>query len=832
MRRSKSNPAKYARNYRKISQRHMTGGGDDGSSNNNKGRLDEEAKEKKRLESILLQSEQTWKRGLAEKSGRKDDEKKISSPTDANNNNNNKADNTFAGTQPDECGDDMLSLLSPELRAQFSGMGDNTLLILPSKKKKPKTTQTKALPPLTPEEIKAAKTMYKNTQRKLQQLEHRRQQKELRSGLYKQLEEHTLLQQQKPQHLALTNNEEGGAGRSASTAGADNCNNASSRNTTALPTISSQQAQSLLLKSSELGKKQTKKERLKQLRRKEALGIQLTQEEIDLLYVKYDAPALESFPGLALVGGGSSIDDANNDGDGERGSVAKKRRKNKVKRKREDDYDADDQQVEDKKSGSDEFDCSIGREGDHEQSGSGSTTTELPASHMDAQEKIINHASSPSIENSAATSINGDEPKETKPNFSQMMFASLTSLKTKTDTRNQELATEMATKQAEEEDMVAKLEAEERKKRKVYVPTEVPTVSTIHLIGKDVISENADKELNNAPDTEKRIVAMHIHRPVSIEASRYDLPVSAMEYEIIDAVRSNDCTILCSETGSGKSTQVPQFLYEAGFSTSDWWQRQQHTHGSGKCKDKESNPLIIGITQPRRVAAVSTAKRVCYEMGRGDGQSISSNNLVAYQTRYETAGLGPSTRVKFMTDGILLQEIQSDLLLRKYGAIVIDEAHERNLNTDVLLGLLSLALPLRRRAAEEGSLPPLKLVVMSATLRVEDFTNNSRLFPVGEDGVQHKPALVTITGRTHPVSIHHSKVTELDNYGEICVAMHRTQFEIAAFSILNFFFIISRCSAALPQKKRRWIRCAKFIANYPRVGFSSSLQGNRRLFDV
>lgn len=831
MRRSKSNPAKYARNYRKISQRHMTGGGDDGSSNNNKGRLDEEAKEKKRLESILLQSEQTWKRGLAEKSGRKDDEKKISSPTDANN--NNKADNTFAGTQPDECGDDMLSLLSPELRAQFSGMGDNTLLILPSKKKKPKTTQTKALPPLTPEEIKAAKTMYKNTQRKLQQLEHRRQQKELRSGLYKQLEEHTLLQQQKPQHLALTNNEEGGAGRSASTAGADNnCNNPSSRNNTALPTISSQQAQSLLLKSSELGKKQTKKERLKQLRRKEALGIQLTQEEIDLLYVKYDAPALESFPGLALVGGGSSIDDANNDGDGERGSVAKKRRKNKVKRKREDDYDDDDQQVEDKKSGSDEFDCSIGREGDHEQSGSGSTTTELPALHMDAQEKIINHASSPSIENSAATSINGDEPKETKPNFSQMMFASLTSLKTKTDTRNQELATEMAKKQAEEEDMVAKLEAEERKKRKVYVPTEVPTVSTIHLIGKDVISENADKELNNAPDTEKRIVAMHIHRPVSIEASRYDLPVSAMEYEIIDAVRSNNCTILCSETGSGKSTQVPQFLYEAGFSTSDWWQRQQHTHGSGKCKDKESNPLIIGITQPRRVAAVSTAKRVCYEMGRGDGQSISSNNLVAYQTRYETAGLGPSTRVKFMTDGILLQEIQSDLLLRKYGAIVIDEAHERNLNTDVLLGLLSLALPLRRRAAEEGSLPPLKLVVMSATLRVEDFTNNSRLFPVGEDGVQHKPALVTITGRTHPVSIHHSKVTELDNYGEICVAMHRTQFEIAAFSILNFFFIISRCSAALPQKKRRWIRCAKFIANYPRVGFSSSLQGNRRLFDV
>lgn len=162
-------------------------------------------------------------------------------------------------------------------------------------------------------------------------------------------------------------------------------------------------------------------------------------------------------------------------------------------------------------------------------------------------------------------------------------------------------------------------------------------------------------------------------------------------------------------------------------------------------------------------------------MGHGDGQTIRSSgggkgggagNLVAYQTRYETEGLGRSTHIKFMTDGILLQEIQSDLLLRKYGAIVIDEAHERNLNTDVLLGLLSVALPLRRKAAAEGSLPPLKLVIMSATLKVEDFTENARLFPRGDDGVVSQPVLVKVPGRTFPVSIHHSKVTELDNYGE------------------------------------------------------------------
>lgn len=211
------------------------------------------------------------------------------------------------------------------------------------------------------------------------------------------------------------------------------------------------------------------------------------------------------------------------------------------------------------------------------------------------------------------------------------------------------------------------------------------------------------------------------------------------------------------ETGSGKSTQVPQFLYEAGF--------------SAQAKQDKDNHLLIGITQPRRVAAVSTAKRVCYEMGHGDGQTIRSSrkdgtngNLVAYQTRYETAGLGGATHIKFMTDGILLQEIQSDLLLRKYGAIVIDEAHERNLNTDVLLGLLSVALPLRRKAADEGSLPPLKLVIMSATLKVEDFTENTRLFPKDENGVARRPALVKVPGRTFPVSIHHSKVTELDNY--------------------------------------------------------------------
>jgi ATP-dependent RNA helicase DHX37/DHR1 len=205
---------------------------------------------------------------------------------------------------------------------------------------------------------------------------------------------------------------------------------------------------------------------------------------------------------------------------------------------------------------------------------------------------------------------------------------------------------------------------------------------------------------------------------------------------------------LCKRS-TGKSTQVPQFLYESGLSSL-------------------GTQSLIGVTQPRRVAAVSTAKRVCYEMGQGNGQTIQATskgkgNLVAYQTRYETAGLGADTHIKFMTDGILLKEIQSDLLLRKYSCIILDEAHERNLNTDVLIGLLSVAIPLRKEAAAEADsdIAPLKLVIMSATLRVEDFTGNKLLFP------STPPVVVRIPGRTHPVTIHHSKTTELDDYTEV-----------------------------------------------------------------
>ncbi|CAM9656186.1 unnamed protein product [Chrysoparadoxa australica] len=209
------------------------------------------------------------------------------------------------------------------------------------------------------------------------------------------------------------------------------------------------------------------------------------------------------------------------------------------------------------------------------------------------------------------------------------------------------------------------------------------------------------------------------------------LPVCGMEQEIMEAVSVNDVVILCSETGSGKSTQVPQFLYEAAYGEKG----------------------LIGVTQPRRVAAVSTSERVAFEMNTKCGKGGS----VGYQVRYDSSGDSEETKIRFLTDGILLQHIQGDLMLSDYSVVLLDEAHERNLNTDILLGLLSRAVPLRRKAAEKGGPPPLKLIIMSATLRTSDFTENEKLFP-------RPPPVITVASRQHPVTVHFNKRTEEYDY--------------------------------------------------------------------
>ncbi|ORZ08054.1 P-loop containing nucleoside triphosphate hydrolase protein [Lobosporangium transversale] len=198
---------------------------------------------------------------------------------------------------------------------------------------------------------------------------------------------------------------------------------------------------------------------------------------------------------------------------------------------------------------------------------------------------------------------------------------------------------------------------------------------------------------------------VHVDRDQEIQEMRLTLPVCTEEQHIMEKIIYNDIIIIKGETGSGKTTQVPQFLYEAGYGNPD-----------------SPNPGMIGITQPRRVAAVSMAARVARELNLPASK-------VSHQIRYD-ATTSPDTVMKFMTDGVLLRELNSDFLLRRYSAIIIDEAHERSLNTDILIGALSRIVRLRREESKKcrETTKPLKLIIMSATLVIEEFTKNERLF--------------------------------------------------------------------------------------------------------
>ncbi|XP_074897542.1 putative ATP-dependent RNA helicase DHX37 [Buteo buteo] len=225
----------------------------------------------------------------------------------------------------------------------------------------------------------------------------------------------------------------------------------------------------------------------------------------------------------------------------------------------------------------------------------------------------------------------------------------------------------------------------------------------------------------------KPAVFIPVDRSPEIQEARLKLPILVEEQVIMEAISENPIVIICGETGSGKTTQVPQFLYEAGYASSNG---------------------TIGITEPRRVAAVSMSQRVAKEMNL-------SHRVVSYQIRYE-GNVTDETQIKFMTDGVLLKEIQKDFLLSKYKVVIIDEAHERSMYTDILIGLLSRIVPLREKKGL-----PLKLIIMSATLRVEDFTDNNRLFSV-------TPPVIQVDARQFPVTVHFNKKTPLDDYSGEC----------------------------------------------------------------
>lgn len=203
-----------------------------------------------------------------------------------------------------------------------------------------------------------------------------------------------------------------------------------------------------------------------------------------------------------------------------------------------------------------------------------------------------------------------------------------------------------------------------------------------------------------------------------------NLPIHAYREQLLDSVSKYATTIVVGETGSGKSTQLPQFLVQ-----------------SGRFKS-------VVCTQPRRVAAVTVAKRVAEEFGCDVGKEVG------YSIRFEDC-TSPSTRIKFATDGVLLRELMSDPNLNKYNVVILDEAHERSLQTDILMGLL-------RQLQERRS--DLRIIIMSATLDTDLFAEFFQ-----------SPNIITIPGRQFPVEVFYLKKEEKDVVEAImltCLQIH------------------------------------------------------------
>lgn len=239
-----------------------------------------------------------------------------------------------------------------------------------------------------------------------------------------------------------------------------------------------------------------------------------------------------------------------------------------------------------------------------------------------------------------------------------------------------------------------------------------------------------DKKLQNAKQTSEHWVSWNQRLKKSIEIAQlrknrvpvieYDekLPVAAKKDDLLRLIQENQVVVIAGETGSGKTTQIPKICLEAGLGV------------FGR----------IGCTQPRRLAARSVAERISEELGSKIG------DLVGYQVRFIEQSKEHSL-IKVMTDGILLAEIQNDKFLNQYDTIIIDEAHERSLNIDFLLGILKQLLPKR---------PDLKVIVTSATIDTERFAEH---FTINGK----RPPVVEVSGRTYPVEVRYRPLASYED---------------------------------------------------------------------
>lgn len=215
---------------------------------------------------------------------------------------------------------------------------------------------------------------------------------------------------------------------------------------------------------------------------------------------------------------------------------------------------------------------------------------------------------------------------------------------------------------------------------------------------------------------------MAMHGGVSFEElqdQRLHLPITKAKKALMRVIRENRVLVLVGETGSGKTTQIPQYIDELLRSADA---------GS-------SNAGMVGVTQPRRVAATTIAKRVSAEMGTVLGREVG------YSIRFEDC-TSPYTRIKYMTDGMLLRELQIDPMLTRYAFIILDEAHERTLHTDVLFGIL-------KRTCQKR--PDLRLIIMSATLEAQAFSD-----------YYGGAKIIYVSGRQFPVDIMYCEEPQSD----------------------------------------------------------------------
>ncbi|KAM3959053.1 LOW QUALITY PROTEIN: ATP-dependent RNA helicase DHX33 [Aphomia sociella] len=255
-------------------------------------------------------------------------------------------------------------------------------------------------------------------------------------------------------------------------------------------------------------------------------------------------------------------------------------------------------------------------------------------------------------------------------------------------------------------------------------------------------NENTQKVNKHVLENGNKKVLPNVSSIENLQEARRRLPVYAVRNRLIEEIKKNQTMILIGETGSGKTTQIPQLIHE------------QRIEGFG----------TIAVTQPRRVAAITIALRVAAEMNTEIG------GIVGYSVRFEDV-TSNKTKVKYMTDGMLLREAIVDPLLKKYSIVILDEAHERTVSTDVLFGIVKLA----QKERNEKKFNPLKIIIMSATMDVDTFRNYYDNCPV-----------IYLEGRTYPVTIYHSKMKQEDyQYAAVC-----TIFQLHATTPPNHDFLV------------------------------------------